>query len=124
MMTSSSGMLNGLLLATAGVYQFTPLKHRCLSKCREPLPFFIAHWREGKAGALRMGLTHGAYCVGCCAMLMLLLFAVGVMSLAWVAALAALILVEKLLPAGPVSARVAGAALIVLGVAALFHGRA
>ena len=124
MMTSSSATLNGLLLAAAGVYQFTPLKQRCLSRCREPLPFLMTHWREGKAGALRMGMTHGAYCVGCCAMLMLLLFAVGVMSLAWVAALAALILVEKLLPAGPVSARAAGAALIVLGAATLLYWRA
>jgi predicted metal-binding membrane protein len=121
MMSSSSRILNGALLTAAGVYQFTPLKHRCLSKCREPLPFFIAHWREGKAGALRMGMRHGAYCVGCCAMLMLLLFALGVMSLAWVAALAALILVEKLLPAGPLTARAFGAALVVLGVATLLY---
>lgn len=121
MMTSSSAMLNGLLLVAAGIYQFTPLKQRCLSKCRQPLPFFIAHWREGKAGALHMGIRHGASCVGCCAMLMLLLFAAGVMSLAWVAVIAALILVEKLLPAGPLTARALGGALIVLGLGTLLR---
>lgn len=123
-MSSSSGILNGVLLSAAGVYQFTPLKHRCLSKCREPLPFLMTHWREGTVGALHMGMRHGAYCVGCCAMLMLLLFAVGVMSLAWVAAIAALILVEKLLPAGPVTARACGAALIALSVATLLSSPA
>lgn len=120
MMSSSSKKLSALLLVAAGLYQFTPLKDRCLSKCREPLPFFVMHWRAGAIGALRMGLSHGGYCVGCCAMLMLLLFAVGVMSLAWVAAIAAFILVEKLLPAGHIAARVAGGALIALGAATLF----
>ena len=118
-MVSSSKTLNGMLLAAAGVYQFSPLKDRCLSRCREPLPFFMTHWRPGSLGALRMGMSHGAYCVGCCAMLMLLLFAVGVMSLAWVAAIAAFVLVEKLTPAGRVTARLAGAALIAFGAATL-----
>jgi predicted metal-binding membrane protein len=119
MMASSSKGLSALLLVAAGIYQFTPLKDRCLSKCREPLPFFMTHWRSGKFGALRMGMSHGAYCVGCCAMLMLLLFAVGVMSLAWVAAIAAFILVEKLLPAGRIAARACGGALVALGAATL-----
>jgi predicted metal-binding membrane protein len=119
MMASSSRPLSAALLAAAGVYQLSPLKERCLGKCRAPLPFFLTHWRAGNAGALRMGMRHGLYCVGCCAMLMLLLFAVGVMNLAWVATIAALVLVEKLLPAGRVTARAAGAVLLALAAAAL-----
>jgi predicted metal-binding membrane protein len=119
MMSSSSKALSALLLTAAGIYQLTPLKDRCLSKCRAPLPFFMTHWRAGNLGALRMGMSHGAYCVGCCALLMLLLFAVGVMNLAWVAAIAAFVLVEKLLPAGRITARACGAALIALGAGTL-----
>jgi predicted metal-binding membrane protein len=119
MMASSGKPLSAALLAAAGVYQLSPLKERCLGKCRAPLPFFLTHWQAGHAGALRMGMGHGLYCVGCCAMLMLLLFAVGVMNLAWVVAIAALVLVEKLLPAGRVTARAAGAVLIALAGATL-----
>lgn len=119
MMASASKPLNGVLLLAAGIYQLTPLKNLCLSKCRDPVQFFMTHWRPGAAGALRMGISHGAYCVGCCWMLMLLLFAVGVMNLAWVALLAAFVLLEKLLPAGPLSSRLAGAALILLGLGIL-----
>jgi predicted metal-binding membrane protein len=120
-MRSSSTPLSAALLAAAGLYQLTPLKDRCLAKCREPLAFFMTRWRPGALGALRMGMTHGAYCIGCCAVLMLLLFAFGVMSLIWVAALAAFVLVEKLLPGGRLTARVAGAALLVLAVATLLQ---
>jgi predicted metal-binding membrane protein len=116
-MASTSKRLNGMLLLAAGVYQLTPLKDLCLSKCRNPVQFFMMHWRPGTAGALKMGSAHGAYCVGCCWMLMLLLFVVGVMNLAWVALIAAFIFVEKLLPAGRLTSRFAGAALIVAGVA-------
>lgn len=119
MMVASSKGLTALLLAAAGVYQLTPLKQRCLRHCREPVQFLMTHWRPGRAGALRMGLEHGAYCLGCCWMLMLLLFAVGVMNLAWVAALAAFVFVEKLLPAGRFTSRFAGAALLALGAATL-----
>jgi predicted metal-binding membrane protein len=101
------------------VYQLTPLKERCLGKCRNPVQFFMTHWRPGTAGALRMGATHGAYCVGCCWMLMLILFAVGVMNLAWVALIAAFVFVEKLLPAGRLTSRLAGGALLVAGLAVL-----
>jgi predicted metal-binding membrane protein len=118
-MTSSSKPLSSLLLAAAGVYQLTPLKDRCLRHCREPVQFLMTHWRPGPVGALRMGLVHGAYCVGCCWMLMLLLFAVGVMNLAWVAAIAAFVLVEKLLPGARFTSRFAGAALLVLAGATL-----
>ena len=119
MMSSASRSLSGALLVAAGIYQLTPLKNVCLSKCRDPVRFFMTRWRPGTAGALRMGAAHGAYCVGCCAMLMLLLFAVGVMSLGWVALIAALILAEKLLPAGPLGSRFAGAVLIALGLGVL-----
>lgn len=123
MMGSASTPLNGALLIAAGAYQLTPLKDLCLGQCRNPLAFFMTRWRPGAAGALRMGLVHGAYCVGCCWMLMLILFAVGVMNLAWVALVAGFIFLEKLLPAGRLTARFAGAALIVLGLAVLATGR-
>ncbi|HEX6321796.1 MAG TPA: DUF2182 domain-containing protein [Burkholderiales bacterium] len=121
MMASSSRPLSALLLAAAGVYQLTPFKSRCLTRCREPLAFFMTHWRPGAAGALRMGMSHGAYCVGCCAALMLLLFAVGVMDLRAVAAIAAFVLAEKLLPGGRLTARFAGLALLALAVATLLQ---
>ena len=119
MMSSASSELDAALLLAAGVYQLTPLKEACLSKCRDPVQFFMIHWRPGAAGAFRMGLRHGTYCVGCCWVLMLLLFALGVMNLAWVALIAAFVLVEKLLPAGRVTSRLAGAALIVVGLGVL-----
>lgn len=119
MMASASKRLNAALLIAAGIYQLTPLKDLCLSKCRNPVQFFMMHWRPGTAGALRMGVIQGAYCVGCCWMLMLLLFAVGVMNLAWAALIAAFVLVEKLLPAGRLASRLAGVALIVVGIAIL-----
>ena len=87
----------GTLLAAA-VYELTPLKDLCLSKCRSPLGFLLGAWREGRAGALQMGAKHAGWCVGCCWALMASLFALGVMSIAWMAAVAALISVEKLLP--------------------------
>ena len=100
----------------AGLYEFTPLKKRCLSHCRSPLEWIAHHQRPGSLGALRMGTEHGLYCVGCCWMLMLLLFVGGVMNLLWVAVLAAVVLAQKLLPGGPIAARLAGVALVVFGV--------
>jgi len=116
MMTSASRGMNGALLLLAGVYQWTPLKDACLGKCRNPIQFFMIHWRPGAIGALRMGIANGAYCVGCCWILMLLLFAVGVMNLAWVATIMAFVFVEKLLPAGRLTARLCGASLIAIGL--------
>ena len=84
----------------AGLYQLTPLKARCLKHCRTPLHFVLHDWREGRLGTLRMGLVHGAYCVGCCWGLMLILFALGVMSLVWMAVVAGVIFAEKAFPAG------------------------
>ncbi|HEY1876645.1 MAG TPA: DUF2182 domain-containing protein [Rhizomicrobium sp.] len=110
MMISASRIFGGLLLIAAGVYQWTPLKHACLEHCRAPLHFIIGHggFRPGKAASLRLGMLHGAYCVGCCWALMLLLFVGGVMNLLWIAALMILVLLEKVAPWGRVVARVAG----------------
>jgi predicted metal-binding membrane protein len=90
----------GLAIVAAGLYQLTPLKQVCLRHCRSPLHFLMHDWREGRLGALRMGAEHGAYCVGCCWGLMLILFALGVMSLLWMAVVAAVIFAEKVLPFG------------------------
>ena len=119
----SSPLAGGLVFVAAGLYQLTPLKHACLRRCRSPLAFVLEHWREGRAGALRMGAQHGAYCLGCCAFLMALLFVGGVMNLLWAAAIAAWVLAEKLLPAGAVLARVAGLIAIVFGAWMIMHGR-
>jgi predicted metal-binding membrane protein len=98
MMVASSQWLGGALLLGAGIYQLTPWKARCLTNCRSPLAFLMAEWRSGWRGALRMGWRHGLYCLGCCWALMLLLFVMGVMNLAWIAALSVLVVLEKRLP--------------------------
>jgi predicted metal-binding membrane protein len=116
MMAITSPLLGGVLLLAAGVYQWTPLKHACLSKCRSPLGFVLNEWREGGWGALLMGLKHGAYCTGCCWSLMVLLLVAGVMNLLWVAAIAGLVLLEKVAPAGERLGRVAGLVLVGWGV--------
>jgi predicted metal-binding membrane protein len=100
MMETTSPVLGGIILIAAGVFQFTPLKYACLSHCRTPLGFFMAEWRDGKWGALVMGGRHGAFCVGCCWLIMALLFVAGVMNLFWIAVIAAYVLAEKLLPGG------------------------
>lgn len=117
-MTTSSARLGGTILIAAGVYQLTPFKGACLTHCRSPLGFLMSHWRDGKAGALRMGIEHGTYCLGCCWALMCVLFVVGVMNLAWVAALTIVVLLEKIGPAGVFVARVAGVAMIASGALA------
>ncbi|MGZ5850686.1 MAG: DUF2182 domain-containing protein [Methyloceanibacter sp.] len=119
MMSSRSVLLSGMLLVAAGFYQLTPLKASCLSRCRGPAAFIAAHWRPGVAGAWRMGLSHGAYCVGCCAALMLLLFVGGVMNLVWIAGLTLLVAIEKLAPFGTVTAKAIAVALIAGGTALL-----
>jgi predicted metal-binding membrane protein len=109
------------VLAVAAVYEFTPLKHACLKRCRGPLGFLVSEWRDGRVGALRMGLVHGAWCVGCCWALMAALFALGAMSLFWMIVVALLIAVEKLLPwRGAATAGVAAVlAALAIGVAAV-----
>jgi predicted metal-binding membrane protein len=114
-MASDSRLFGGVLFLAAGLYQLTPLKHACLTHCRSPLDFVLNHWRDGTGGALRMGLAHGLYCLGCCWILMLLLFVGGVMNLLWVAALAIVALAEKVFPGGPWIARLGGAALAIYG---------
>ncbi|MFN2431722.1 MAG: DUF2182 domain-containing protein [Gemmatimonadota bacterium] len=116
MMVGTSRVLGGTLLIAAGLYQWTPLKRTCLSHCRSPLAFLSTEWREGALGALRMGLKHGSYCVGCCWVLMALLFVGGVMNVLWVAAIAVLVLAEKLAPRGLWLGRVAGGVLAAWGV--------
>ncbi|EHJ91490.1 DUF2182 domain-containing protein [Vreelandella boliviensis] len=114
-----SSLLGGTLLMTAGVFQFSNLKQACLSKCRSPLSFLMTEWREGKTGALTMGIKHGAYCTGCCWALMLLMFVGGVMSLVWMAGLALYLLAEKLLPQAERISQISGGLLAGAGVIVL-----
>ena len=106
----------GAILVVAGLYQFTPLKHACLRQCQSPFGFIMGHWRGGQSGALRMGVVHGLYCLGCCWALFAVLVAAGVMSLAWMLLLTLVVFAEKVLPWGRRSAFGAGAALLVLGL--------
>ena len=114
---ASSPRLGGAILLMAGAYQLTPFKGACLTQCRSPLGFLMTHWHDGNLGALRMGISHGSYCLGCCWAVMCVLFVVGVMNLVWVVALSIFVLVEKVGPAGIVVARVAGAIMILAGLA-------
>lgn len=118
-MWSKSAGLSAAFLIAAGLYQLSPFKGVCLQHCRSPADYLSRHWRKGRTGALRMGVAHGAYCVGCCWFLMALLFVGGVMNLLWIAGLTILVLAEKLLPFGHWIARLSGAAFIGLGGALL-----
>jgi predicted metal-binding membrane protein len=106
----------GGTLLVAAAYELTPLKDVCLGKCRSPLGFLLGSWRSGRLGALRMGVSHGAWCVGCCWALMASLFALGVMSLVWMAIVAGLIAFEKLIPSRRVATYGTAGILLVLGV--------
>ena len=116
MMKVTNPVVSAALLLTAGIYQLTPIKLACLRGCQSPLGFLMSRWRAGLVGAFRMGLEHGALCVGCCWALMLLLFVGGVMNLAVIAALTALVAFEKLTPLGAYGARISGVLLIVAGL--------
>ncbi len=120
-MVATSPYLGGALLMAAGFYQWTPLKHACLENCRAPAEFLSRSWRSGTGGAMVMGIHHGAYCVGCCWVLMGLLFVAGVMNLLWVAAIAAVVLIEKIAPGGHRFARIAGALFVVAGAYLMIH---
>lgn len=109
----------GLFLLTAGLYELSPLKGRCLDQCRGPVSFIARHWRPGRSGAFRMGVLHGVYCLGCCWALMLLLFVGGVMSLVWVAVLAGAVLLQKVAPGRPILTRIGGAGLSLAGIVVL-----
>jgi predicted metal-binding membrane protein len=111
-----SAVVSGLLLVTAGIYQWLPVKNRCLVHCQAPLAFLTQRWRPGVRGGFSMGASHGAFCVGCCWLLMLLLFVLGVMNLFWIAALAAIVLLEKLLPQGLIAGRLVGLGAMVWGI--------
>ncbi len=109
--------LKGLALMVAGLYQLTPWKGSCLSHCRSPLEFLMHTWRDGRLGAMVMGAHHGAYCIGCCWGLMLVLLALGAMNVRWMIAVAAVVFVEKVLPGGPRIGRALGVLLVVAGAA-------
>lgn len=115
LLNSERSLLGGVVLIAAGLYQFSALKELCLSKCRSPIAFFLAHWRDGARGAIHLGLRHGIHCVGCCWALMALMLFAGTMSIGWTAGLSVLMLAEKIAPAGRTIARALGVGLIVCG---------
>jgi predicted metal-binding membrane protein len=94
-MASTSGLFSGAIFIAAGVYQFSALKHACLAQCRQPFPFFFAHWETTRRGVFRLGLKQGLYCLGCCWAMMVVMFAVGVMNVVWMAALGIVMTLEK-----------------------------
>lgn len=116
MIGRTTPVIAGVTLLAAGLFQWTPLKYACLTQCRSPLGFLMGHWREGRLGAVQMGIHHGLFCLGCCWLLMLLLFVLGVMNLVWIAALTLFVLSEKILPAGFLVGRVAGLIMIAWGI--------
>lgn len=120
----NAARLGGGVLILAGVYQLTPLKQLCLSKCRSPLAFIMTNWRDGRGGAFRMGIAHGLYCAGCCWLLFVILFPLGMLNIAAMALITALIFAEKSLPMGRQFARFAGGALVMYGVLVLILPRA
>ena len=117
----TSSVAGAVLLMLAGLYQLTPLKNLCLAHCRSPLGFLMTQWRDGTTGAFIMGIKHGAQCLGCCWMLMGLLFVFGAMNLIWVAAISILVILEKLAPFGHAIARVSGVAMLAGAIALGVH---
>lgn len=118
-MTVDSPMVSGALFAAAGIYQLLPIKQACLRHCRAPTEFLASHWRAGTVGALQMGLRHGFWCLGCCWMLMGLLFVGGIMNLLWIAALALIVFVEKAIPQGPLVGHLLAVGLVAWGITVL-----
>ena len=116
---TASPLLGSLLLIAAGLWQLTPVKRACLARCQSPIQFLAHGWRRGALGPLRMGVEHGVYCLGCCWMMMALLFYGGVMNLAWIGGLALFILFEKNVPPGHWITIAAGGALLLAGAVAL-----
>jgi predicted metal-binding membrane protein len=115
MMAVDDRILGGAFLFAAGAFQWTSLKYACLTRCRSPLSFLLNEWREGPAGAVVMGLKHGIYCIGCCWLLMGLMFVAGVMNLLWMAIITVFVLLEKIVPGGFWISRIAGLVFIVWG---------
>ncbi len=120
MMVSTSPILSGTILTIAGIFQFTPFKNSCLDFCRSPLNFLMTHWKEGGLGALRMGLEHGGFCLGCCWALMVVLFATGVMNFLWIALISIFVLLENVVKSQMNLSRIAGAGLILWGIFMIF----
>jgi len=118
-MAAGNRILAGAVLVAAGAYEWTPLKNTCLAHCRSPIAFLLQHWRQGRLGAVVTGMRHGLFCLGCCWILMALLFVGGLMNLLWVAAIALLVLIEKTAPWGGRMARITGVVLAIWGAAAL-----
>ncbi len=112
--------IGGAILVIAGLYQLSPLKHICLSKCRTPLQFLLTSWHDGYAGAFRMGVKHGIVCLGCCWLLFVILFPLGMMNIAVLAAVTVLIFAEKALPMGRQISQLTGIGLIIYGVVVMF----
>jgi predicted metal-binding membrane protein len=119
-MITTSKILGGIIFILAGVFQFTPLKNTCLNTCRSPMGFIQQYWKDGKSGALRMGIQNGIYCLGCCWILMILLFVSGIMNILWIAIISLFVLVEKVLLAKVISF-IAGLALIAYGIVILLR---
>lgn len=115
-LASASGLFSGAIFIGAGVYQFTALKHACLTQCRNPFQFFFTNWATTPRGVFRLGFRQGLFCLGCCWAMMLVMFAVGVMNVVWMAALAILMTVEKL-GSGKRLTQVIGVGLIAVGIA-------
>lgn len=122
MMVSNSVRLGAALLVATGIYQWLPIKDTCLQHCRSPVHFIATHWRPGSMGAFKMGISHGAFCLGCCWVLMSLLFVGGVMNLLWIAAISLFVLLEKVMPFGDVSGRVMGLLMVASGGLIAFYG--
>lgn len=118
-MASASGLFSGAIFLAAGIYQFTPLKHACLTQCQRPFPFFFAHWQTAARGVFRLGLKQGLYCLGCCWAMMLVMFAVGTMNVVWMAGLGIVMAIEKI-GSGRAFSRVVGGGLMLGGMALLF----
>jgi predicted metal-binding membrane protein len=116
---AAAARIGGVIVVLAGVYQLTPLKDRCLSKCRTPISFIMTSWRDGVIGALRMGLLHGAYCLGCCWLLFVMLFPLGIMNIAAMAVVTLVVFAEKTLPMARPVVRTTAAALVVYGAVVL-----
>lgn len=120
MMVSNSPRFGAAILIAAGIYQWLPVKNSCLVHCRSPFHFISNHWKTGFVGAMRMGIEHGAFCIGCW-VLMLLLFVGGVMNILWIAAITVFVLLEKVLPAGEKTVRLTGAVMVVTGLVMLMR---
>ena len=119
-MKTTSKIFGGTVLVAAGIFQFTSLKQTCLNHCRTPIDFIHRNWKEGKQGALKMGIENGTYCLGCCWVLMVLLFFSGIMNLLWIALIALFVLIEKTFQPKWISS-IAGVVLIIYGLMVLLH---